>query len=278
MVADRRTRWPRREVVSELTDRGLDIFALEDLVALGMTPIQAQRTAQRLVRDNQARRLQKGLYALLHPADWRHKEAGYTADWYATAARLIHPRPYYLAYYSAMEMHKMLSHPLVTVFVATTVQKTAIVVSPVRFRFIKLAEHRFFGEELMETQPGVSVKVATLERTFIDCADRPSLCGGLEEIVAGFRRQHVNLDPDKLLRLLHRLRDASAAKRLGFLLETVGHDDRMLLDEIREIGGRLGRYIPLVPGTAKTQGSWRDKRWELDVYVSPKKLSRMGTT
>lgn len=278
MTGKTKTRWARREVVSELTDKGLDIFTLDDLVALGMTPIQAQRTAQRLIKDNQARRLQKGLYALLHPADWRHKEAGYTADWYATAARLIRPRPYYLAYYTAMEMHKMLSHPLVTVFVATTAQKAAVVVSPVRFRFIKLAEHRFFGHELMETRPAVAVEVATLERTLIDCADRPNLCGGLEEIFAGFRRQHMNLDPDKLLRLLHRLRDASAAKRLGFLLENVGHEDRMLLDEISEISGRTSRYIPLVPGTVQTANSWRDKRWQVDVNTSLEELSRMGST
>ncbi len=272
------TRWSRREVVSGLADKGLDIFTLEDLRTLGMTSIQAQRTAQRLVRDNQARRLQKGLYALLPPGDWRHKEAGYTADWYSAAARLIHPRPYYLAYYTSMELHKMLSHPLVTVFVATTVQKAPVVVSPVRFRFIKVAERRFFGDELREIRPGISVRVATLERTFIDCVDRPSLCGGLEEIVSGFRRQHTNLDPDKLLRLLRRLGNASAAKRIGFLLETVGHEDRMLLNEVQEVGGHLGRYVPLIPGAVGTHSSWRDKKWELEVHVSTEQLSRMGAT
>jgi predicted transcriptional regulator of viral defense system len=274
----KQTRWPRAEILSALADAGRDVFALDELEALGMTPIQAQRAAQRLVRDNQARRLQRGLYALVHPADWRHKEAGYTADWYATAARLIHPRPYYLAYYTAMEMHRMLSHPLLTVLVATTVQKQPVVVSQVRFRFVTVAEHRFFGQEPIESRPGVTVEVATLERTFIDCTDRPSLCGGLEEIVAGFRRRHRDLDPDRLLRFLHRLGDATAAKRLGFLLETVGHDDRMLLDEIREFAGRSGTYVPLIPGTVRTHGTWREPRWELDIHVPREELSRMGTT
>ncbi|MGZ8641921.1 MAG: type IV toxin-antitoxin system AbiEi family antitoxin domain-containing protein [Actinomycetota bacterium] len=265
--------------MSELIDKELELFTLEDLInQLGLTPVQARRTAERLVEDHQARRLQRGIYALLHPADWHHREAGYTANWYATAARLIHPRPYHLAFYTAMEIHNMLSHPLLTVLVATTVQKKPVFVSPVRFRFVRIAERRFFGQETREIQPGKAIEVATLERTFIDCVDRPELCGGLEEVLGGFRRRHGELDSDKLLRFLYRLSEPTLTKRLGFLLEVVGHEDKTLLDEMHTMAGRLGHYVPMVPGAVKTQHVWRDKKWELEIDVPVDELRRTGTT
>lgn len=276
MKDDPGRRWSREEVVSDLTEAGLDFFTADDLVArLGLSEGQARKTLERLVGANQARRLQRGLYALVHPADWNRPAAGYAPNWYLTAARLIAPNTYFIAYYSAMEIHAMLQHPLRTVFVATPVQKKQVVLDPMRVRFVTLRPSRFFGFEEKEVEPGRSVFVATLERTFVDCATRPALCGGLEEILAGYRRRLDDLDPTKLLSVLSRLAEPTITKRVGFFLEHAGLDQPTLLNDVERVAGRLGRYVPLVPGAVKTAGAWRDKRWELEINVPREELRRI---
>jgi predicted transcriptional regulator of viral defense system len=279
MDTDGGRRWSRERVVSDLTEAGLDFFTADDLtLRLGLSESQARKTLERMVDANQARRLQRGLYALVHPADWNRPTAGYAANWYLTAARLVAPHPYFIAYYSAMEIHSMLQHPLLTVFVATTVQKKQVVLSPMRVRFVTLRPSRFFGFEEKEVEPGRDVLVATLERTFVDGASRPALCGGLEQVLAGYRRRLDDLDPARLLDVLNRLAEPTITKRVGFLLGYAGLSDPALFEELEHLAGRLGRYIPLVPGAVRTSGTWRDKRWELEVNVPRDQLQRMSAS
>jgi predicted transcriptional regulator of viral defense system len=118
---------------------------------------------------------------------------------------------------------------------------------------------------------GNPVEVADLERTFLDCVDRMELCGGLEEVVRGFDRRHRDLDRERLLRYTLQLDGPVAAKRLGLLLELVGHGDARLLRELERTTPRLGYYAPLDPG-AERQATERNRRWELDVNAGVDKL------
>ncbi len=255
-----------------LADAGLDLFTVEDLrTTLGLTPAEAKGLAHRLARAGVALRLRRGLYALLKPADWGRKD--FLGNWYLAAAHLAAPHPYFLAYYTAMEIHRMLQHPLRTVFVATTRQRPTVHVEPVRFRFVTLDERRFFGFEDVELEPGHPVRVADLERTFLDCVDRPDLCGGIEEVFRGFDRRNQDLDADRLVRYVARLDRPTTTKRLGLLLELVGLGDAELLLDLERLAGRLKRYLPLVKGRP-TEDAERNKRWELLVNTDVQKLFR----
>ena len=64
-----------------------------------------------------------------------------------------------------------------------------------------------------------------------------------------------------------------ATKRLGQLLELVGHGDRELLWDLENEAGRLRRYMPL-DKTRPTEGARRDRRWELLVNADPRALLR----
>ena len=259
-----------------LAEVGVDFFTLEDLrAALDIDRDEAKDLAFRMARAGTTRRLRRGLYAALEPADWG--QDGFLGNWYRAAARLAEPHPYYLAYYTAMEIHRMLQHPLKTVFVATTRQRPDTRVDPVRFRFVNVAEYKFFGFEDTQVQRGRMVKVADLERTFLDCVNRPDLCGGLEEVFRGFDRRHDDIDRDRLLHYVLRLDHPVITKRLGFLLEMVGHGDVLLLRELERAAGRLKRYLPLVNG-GPVGGADRNKRWELTINTDiPKLLHTLRT-
>src|SRR5207245_6196963 len=152
--------------------------------------------------------------------EWAERET--TINWYAAAAQAVRDEPYYLAYYTAMELHWMLQHPVRTVFVAVTTHHREITFGPAHIRYVKLVPEKLFGEENRRVD-GQVAKVAQLERAFLDCVDRPELCGGIEEVFRGFTRRQADLDPDRLLRFVYRLDKPVLTKRLGFLLEAAGY-------------------------------------------------------
>jgi predicted transcriptional regulator of viral defense system len=266
-----------QDAVARLARQGKQFFTTRDLVeVLQVDRLRAQQIAFRMAEAGLATRLKRGTYALA-PADAWGEPGAVPTNWYAAAAALVHPAPYYLAYYTAMRLHRMTQHPLRTVFIAITRPRRDVAVGPVRFQFVTLADHRFFGQVDHVLEPGRVVKVADLERTFLDCVDRPDLCGGLEEIVGGFKRQQHELNADRLLRYVMRLREPALTKRLGFLLELTGYGDPEVLWELERIAGRAKRYIPL-DVMRRDRTGLRNKRWELVLNADIDELLRVGKT
>lgn len=264
------------EAVTRLADKGLVLFGIENLEReLKIEPALARTVAHRLQRANKAFRIKRGLYALVPLADWARPGA-LPIDWYLAAAAAADPALYFLTYYTGMEIHKMTQNPLHTVFLAVTQQRREINLGQARFRFVTVKPEHFFGFEDLRVQETKTVKVADLERTFIDCVDRFDLCGGVEEVFRGFARRHDDLDPDRLLRYLNRLDRPTLTKRLGFLLETVGHGDRELLMDLQRTAGRIKHYLPL-DTTAPLEGS-RDRNWELVINTDIRRLLRSAST
>lgn len=258
------------DTIAKLADAGLDFFAVEDLeTLLGLRPEQARKIAQRLQKQNLARRLKQNLYALVGPADWANRDVLPT-NWYRTAAALAGTADYCLAYYTAMELHRMTQQPLRTVFIALTRQKPEIVAANVIFRFVRIKKERFFGFEEAEVEQGHHVKVADLERTFLDCVDRPELCGGLEEVTRAFARRHGDINEDRLFRYVVKLDQPFVAKRLGFLLELAGHGDIELMREMETFAARVKKYIPL--DKRGPQEGPRDRRWKLIINADVNRL------
>jgi predicted transcriptional regulator of viral defense system len=259
-----------REAAGRLAAEGLDFFTPADLEQLlGVSRRKAYDLAQRMTKANVTRRVKRGFYALLPPADWLDRE-GFAVNWYWTAANLIRDDPYFIAYYTAMDIHQMTQHPVLTVFVATPRRHKNLTVGPARLRFVTVTVARLFGAETRKFE-GNPVSVADLERTFLDCVDRMGLCGGLEEVARGFDRRHRDLDREKLLRYVLQFDSPVVAKRLGLLLELVGHGDALLLRDLERLTPRLKRYVPLDPGRDR-EANERDRRWELDVNVDIQKL------
>jgi predicted transcriptional regulator of viral defense system len=266
-----------QEVLAKLGEQGLDFFTTDDLVQRFGIPRQAAHdVTRRLVAANQAQRLKRGLYAVMEPAYWHRPDAGFVANWYLAAARLAEPADYFLAYYTAMEIHQMLQHPLTTVIAATTEQRPTVDVGPVTFRFVKVAKRKVFGIDERQIQRGRTVNVANLEKTFLDAADRPDLCGGIEEVFRGFDRRAEALDGDRILRYAMRLGSPTTTKRLGFLLEAAGYAEPAVLLELREIAGRVHHYVLLDPKRPKD--GKRDTRWEILANVPLDRLLKTRRT
>lgn len=265
-------------VVRWLADEGLETVTAHGVVRqFGVRLGLAHAVLARMAAANQLYRVKRGLYIPLPPSYWGRRGAPVITDWYKVAKHLAAPDAYFLAYFTAMDLHQMTQHPLATVFVATVVQKKTVELDTAQFRFITLTERKFaFGHEPQRIGGGEAIEAADLERTFLDCADRPDLCGGAEAIVQGFARRHDDLQRDRLLRYVLELGQPVTTKRLGYLLEIVGHGDPRLIRELERLAGRIGNYAPLIPGGGEDVE--RNKRWELDINVDPDRLMRAIAT
>lgn len=266
------------DVLAWVADEDLDAFTLDDVVERFGAPRKAtHELGARLVKGNYAHRLKNGIYVPLPANHWKRPGTPVVVNWHLIAKHVAAPDPYFLAYYTAMELHRMIQHPLRTVFVATTGQKADVDADQVAFRFIRMAAARFaFGHEPMQVAQGKAAEVADLERTFLDAVDRLDLCGGIEEVVRGFARRHNDLDRERLLRYIVEFDAPVVTKRLGFLLEIVGHGDVRLLRELERLAPRLKHYTVLVLGGGAVVE--RNKRWELEINADPERLMDAVTT
>ncbi|MEX2557228.1 MAG: type IV toxin-antitoxin system AbiEi family antitoxin [Actinomycetota bacterium] len=264
------------EMVGRLAARGIEMFTLADLrTNFDLTNTQAYQLGHQLARRRLVRRVKPGLYVILHPADWQ-AGPGAGVDRFWAAANAVRGEPHYLAYYTAMDFHGMIQHPLRTVFVAVERPHRNLMLGTVEVRFVKLIPRKLFGHEERRTAGGHVVRVAQLERTFLDCVDRPDLCGGIEEVFRGFAKRKRDLDHDRLLRFVHRLDKPVLTKRLGFLLEMAGGDPELLL-ELERTTGRLKRFVPL-DKTVPADGDERNSRWELIVNTNLQRLFAAART
>jgi len=112
------------------------------------------------------------------------------------------------------------------------------------------------------------VQVSVLEKTILDCAARPHLCGGIGELAKGLWLRKDGLDENRLITYAQRLDHKAAARRIGLLLETYGLGRPETIAALQSLVNL--RYALLDPMLADT-GPYR-ARWRLRINLDPEEL------
>ena len=94
------------------------------------------------------------------------------------------------------------------------------------YQFIQIRPERFFGVERVWVGEA-RVSITSLERTLLDGLAMPRYCGGFGEVVYAFGEALPQADIDRMVADAPRL-GVAVAKRLGWVLETHGIEDRYL--------------------------------------------------
>ena len=254
------------ELLLRLSAQGKTIFSVADAQAI--TGKHSQVTAKLLSRMAQRRwlaRLVRGKY-LIVPL-----EAGLEnipmADRYVIAHHVMGSLPYYISHYSALELHQMTTQPLNTVHITVRRQRANQNIAGVEYRFVYANKRAFWGFESSWVTDQQQVQVSDLEKTLLDCAARPELCGGLE-LAKGLWMRKNDLNEDRLAAYARRLDHKAAIKRIGFLLETYNLGRPETIASLQNLVNL--RYSPLDP-TLPAQGPYR-ARWRLCVNLDPEEL------
>ena len=234
MMTQKRTLGPTESrLLNQLAAQGQIIFSTAQArAALGTKDQDINKLLYHLARKRWLLRLEKGKYLIL-PLE-AGIEGQYSAHEFVIAAHLV--QPYSIAYASALAFHDLSDLVPSTVLVATRSRKAQVTIEELglRFQFITLAPHKFFGFQtvIIEEQP---VQITTPSKTLVDGLDRPDLCGGIIELAKGLER-YAKDDADwaQLTADATKLGNRTVLKRLGYLIEVLGLEAGQWIEQWRD--------------------------------------------
>lgn len=255
------------ELLLSLSAMGKSIFTIADAQAVTGKPYKSTAALLgQLARKKWLVRLKPGKY-LIVPL-----EAGLEGipmvDRYVIAREVLSPLPHYISHYSALELHEMTTQPVNVVYATVPRQRARRTIAGNKYRFIYANSRAFWGWESRWVTEDEQVNISDIEKTLLDCAAQPHLCGGIGELAKGLWLRKDDLDESRLVAHAQRLNHKAATKRIGFLLETYELGQPETLAALQTLINR--RYAPLDP-TLPDEGLYR-ARWRLRINLDPEEL------
>lgn len=194
----------------------------------------------------------------------------YTPDVIQVAKYRMQNRAYYLGYASALRLHGLTFQPGTWEYVVTSkpMKTTTWSFGGHSYQFIKHSATRFFGFSSFWINQLEKAMVSDLEKTIVDIATKPQLCGGITELGNAMIQAKDRTEHDKLFYYFARNMSKCAKKRFLFLTELLNMEwtddhDRMM----EEIGSGISLLDPLAPD----QGS-RWTKFGLKINVDPARI------
>lgn len=175
-----------------------------------------RKTLQYYVKTGRLLNIRRGLYAVVPPSESPEEML---VDAYCLAAKATQDS--ILAYHTALELYGV-AYSAFSRFTFLSTQKS----KPFEFQthwFQPVATPKALknqsevGVESIERQ-GVTLRVTTPERTFVDVIDRVVLSGGWEEVVRSITKMVV-LNMDEVIRYCLMLNHPHLVSKVGFFLE-----------------------------------------------------------
>ena len=201
----------------------------------------------RLEKRGWIERIEKGKYMIIPPGA---EKGRYTLHEFVIASMLINP--YAIAYWSALNYFGLTEQIPTTVFIQTTARKKRqnLNIFGVDYRIVRIVEKKFFGlkkEWIDESE----VNITDIEKTIVDCLDKPQYCGGIIEVAKALKRGKYNAE--KLSEYAKRIGNSGVIRRLGYLSETLG-----INVQLPEIKTRNYLYLdPTMPKQGKKNAKWK---------------------
>ncbi len=208
------------EVISHFTGRNRPAFTLVEAAALLHT--SSMEAVKKLMRDMVKRglllRLKDGVYWII---PYEQDPAAYFPNRHLVAEYLVRGSDYYIGYYSALEIHSLITQPAMReqIVVNKQIKPPVLTVKGNRFQFIYHNPAHFFGIKQVWVDSYHKVPCSDLEKTFVDCLYKPDYAGGITEIAKALFKSKEKIDYDKLLAYCKKFKAQSVIKRLGLLLE-----------------------------------------------------------
>ncbi len=135
----------------------------------------------------------------------------------------------------------------------------------ITYQFIQHDATRFFGFTSIWINQFEKAMVSDLERTIVDIATKPELCGGIIEVGNAIFQAKDRTDHDKLFYYFARNMNKSAKKRFLFLTDLLGLEWTTEHERMME---ELGTGISLLDPAAPDQGR-KMRKFGLKINVDP---------
>ena len=177
-----------------------------------------KRLLNRMVKRGLLLRIKDGLYYII---PYEQNSETFMPDWHLLAPYLVDNAKYYIGYYSAMQIHSLITQPALKeqIVVSQQVKPSTMKIKGIPFQFIYHNEKHFFGNKKTWIDSFNKVECSDLEKTFIDALFKPEYAGGITEIAKALFKTKEQIDFNRLLEYALRFDSLAVSKRLGYLLE-----------------------------------------------------------
>jgi len=208
---------------------------------------------ERLQSKGWIRRIRRGRYAVVPLSSGEDRSP--QLHEFVVAMELVSPAV--IAYWSALNHHGMTEQLPRTVFVATDhpVRRQPGDVLGVTYKIISLRPDKFFGvmKDWIDETP---FSVTDREKTIIDGLDLPKYVGGVSEITKALIGSWKVLDEKKIRKYAAKIGNSAVAKRLGFIIETLGLGDVKALRAAIPLAAGFSPLDPTMPKRGKYNRRW----------------------
>lgn len=201
-------------------------------------------------------RIKDGLY---HIIPYEKNSNEYFPNWHLTAEALVETIDYYLGFYTALEIHGLITQPSLVeqIVMQKRLQPKNFKVKNVEFEIITYNKKHFFGYEKTWIDDFNKVNCSDLEKTIIDCLYKPDYANGITEIAKAIYKSREKINVSKILMYLEKFDAQVVYKRLGFLLLNL----KVLYPLTKEIHSKLSNSYtlldPSLPKEGKHHSQWK---------------------
>ncbi len=201
------------ELLSTLEHNKINEFYFEDAQQI-LTEVKRQgvrNILSRLAKKGRIERVKKGVYILVP-----FKQKLWIQHEFTIAPLLVDN--YYLSFWSALKFWNLTEQLPRKVFVAVKKPVKPRTVQDLEFQFITLSSKYFFGAEEVEIE-GKTVKIASREKTLLDCLLHPEHCGGIGEVAKALKFHWKEFKWQKVKKYLSQMNNSAVERRLLYCLK-----------------------------------------------------------
>lgn len=221
------------ELLAKLYEMGVDYFdtAYAQGALAGSTDNAVRELLSDMTRRGLLMRIKNGLYCRV---PYEQDPTNYMPDWHLLAAPLTQGVDHYIGYYSALQIHDLITQPSLKeqIVVASQLKPSMLKINDVPFQFIYHNALHFFGGTRVWIDSFNKVWCSDLEKTIVDCLFKPDYAGGIVEVSKAIAQANQRIDYQKLLMYVQRFDSQAVIKRLGFILESLGLG-REIIDQLQ---------------------------------------------
>jgi len=246
------------ELLNSLNSMNQSFFTIKDAqeVLQNNTEEAVRRLLIYMAQKGLLLRIKDGLY---HIIPFEKDVDSYFPNWHLTAEAMVHPQNYYIAFYSALDIHGLVTQPSLKEQIVTQNQMVPKVkiVKQVKFEFITLSNKRFFGYEKNWIDDFNKIFCSDLEKTIIDCLYKPAYANGIVEIVKAIYKSKEKINAGKMLSYLKRFDTQVVYKRLGFLLRHLNILQTLSSEIQSKLSSSYALLDPTLPKNGKHNSEWK---------------------
>ncbi len=208
------------DIIKRFSQNDMPCFSFDDIKQEfnEVSPSYLSQVLSKLVSKKLLIKLTRGVYYIV-PLEQNGED--FIPNWHLVAKYLMKGKNYYIGYYTALQIHHLITQPSLTEIIVTDTQikPSKIEIQGVRFQFVYHNSQRFFGAENSWIDQYNKVKCSSLEKTIVDSFINPQYSGGIIEIAKAVYESKEAIDLGKLIDYFARAGSKVAARRYVFICD-----------------------------------------------------------